>query len=897
MAHFILDASTPDSILKTQAGGKAYNLYRLQKAGAPVPDWIVVSINAFEQFLRQPPSLEKLTHEEIEEVFLKTPLPPGLQEELLSRLAGGIYAVRSSGVGEDSNEHSFAGQFSSYLFQEGQEQISQSIKRCWASAFTERARSYREERGLSHQAIKIAVVIQKMIEADVAGVAFSRNPIQIWARDEVLVSAVYGAGEGLVSGELEADNFYLECSEFKVKKKDIAPKTHQLIRYSQGGTVKTSVPLDKQTVPCLSEVDLKRLGQVVKKMEESLGGPQDIEWVIEKGELFIVQARPITNYPPESFFSLSVTGEQYILWDNSNITESYNGITLPLTFSHISKVYRQVYIQFCEVMGVPRDLIEQHDLTFRNMLGSVRGRVYYNLRNWYHMLFLFPASSKSNKFMETMMGVKQGLGPEMENLFDFTKNPPNYGFFHKLWILGINLHRLVNVNKIIRDFKIDFDRLYQEGLRKDYSTMSIQELLNYYHYLNQEFVGRWKAPIISDTRCMIFFGVLKALTEKWITGADSASLYNDLLSGQDLPSTEPTRQLMRIAELIVTKYPGLKDKFLRSEAKEILALWQQGEMPLVFQEFQYFISDFGFRCVNELKLEATDLHEDPSFAIEAIKNFVRRNQTSVDEIIQREKAKAMAAEEKVRSHVKSLKRLIYFWVLKKARLAVKDREDLRLLRTKSFGLCRRIFKALGKRYTELGLTLSAMDIFYLSIDEIISYQEGRSFEADFKQLIESRRSQYEAYEKSPTPPDRFVTRGVAGVNFKYFNSIEDLLAQNQILSTDPNVLHGTPCSPGSVEGVVRVVKDIKDAQDLNGEILVTERTDPGWVPLFPSCSGLLIERGSLLSHSAVVARELGIPTIVGVQGGLLKKLKTGMRVRMDAGQGKINILPEIHGAD
>jgi rifampicin phosphotransferase len=892
MTHYILDTHSSAENLSLYAGGKAYNLYRLEKAQAQVPTWFVVSTMAFDEFIQGFENLESMSHQEIEKAFLTKDLPSALINELRPKIPFYPCAVRSSGVGEDSADHSFAGQFSSFLFQQGFEQISSSIRRCWASAFTERSLAYRKERGMSLGTMKIAVVVQQMISADCAGVAFSRNPISLWQRDEMLISSVYGAGEGLVSGELDADTYYVNRADLSIKKSELVKKSFKLISHPKGGLQKVDVSTELQEVSSLKDEDIKNIGTLLVQMEKALGCPQDIEWVIENNKLYCVQARPITNYPPESFFTNDVMGEQYILWDNSNITESYNGITLPLTFSHISKVYRQVYIQFCEVMGVPKTLIEEHDLTFRNMLGSIRGRVYYNLRNWYHMLFLFPASSKSNSFMETMMGVKQGLKPEMESLFDFTKNPPNYGLFRKIWILGINLQRLIKVNKIIADFKKDFDRLYQEGLSKDYPKMSISELLDYYHYLNTEFVGRWKAPIISDTRCMIFFGLLKALTEKWIKDEDSSSLYNDLLSGQDLPSTEPTRMLMRIAGLIVNHYPHEKQWLNNTSVQEIYQAWQQGKMPDVYKVFREYIDLFGFRCVNELKLEATDLHEDPSFAIEAVKNFVRMNHTSVDDIIEKEKKKAQAAETKIKGKLSGVKRSLYFWIVKKARLAVKDREDLRLLRTNSFGLCRRIFKSLGLRYQELGLVETSMDIFYLSIDEIISYQEGRSFEADFKSLIQSRKMQYEAYAKTPTPPDRFITKGVAGVNFKYFQSLEDLLAQDVKLSDDPSILLGTPCSPGVVEGVVRVVKEMSDATDLNGEIMVTERTDPGWVPLFPSTSGLLIERGSLLSHSAVVARELGIPTIVGVHGGLLKKLKTGMKVRMDAARGEIKILGE-----
>jgi pyruvate,water dikinase len=159
-------------------------------------------------------------------------------------------------------------------------------------------------------------------------------------------------------------------------------------------------------------------------------------------------------------------------------------------------------------------------------------------------------------------------------------------------------------------------------------------------------------------------------------------------------------------------------------------------------------------------------------------------------------------------------------------------------------------------------------------------------------LVELRKQEFAVYRKTPPPPDRFLITGAAGLSFEHTAVLADadLMIGDDDANADPTLLRGTPCCPGTIEAVVRVVHEFKDAQNLNGEILVTERTDPGWVPLYPSCSGLLIERGSLLSHSAVVARELGLPTIVGVRGGLLKKLKTGDRVRVDAGRGEIRIL-------
>lgn len=904
MESLFLTADHPLKMLEHSGGGKATNLARLQHCGVSSPPWFCISSKAFCLYLEQFDQIDlySLSHKEVEKLFLAGKMLENILELLPTELKkiskdNSSFAVRSSGIGEDSEENSFAGQFTSYLNQTNIEQIIRSIKLCWASAFTERAKAYRSERKVSTTNFSMGVIIQRMIQANVAGVGFSRNPINLLKREQMMISSVYGLGEGLVSGELDADHYYItrpsnQKAKFKIEP-HLVKKDHLFVKNSEGGIIKEEVPEWRRSLSSLSDKQIITIAEAMVKLEEQLNLPQDIEWVFENEDFYCVQTRPITNIPPEAFFRKGVKGERFVLWDNSNITESYNGVTSPLTFSHISRSYRQVYIQFCEVMGVPSDLVKEHEQTFRNMLGLIRGRVYYNLGNWYQMIFLFPFSASSNSFMETMMGVKQGLRPELAALFDFTKNPPKYSRPRKIYILWMNLWRIFRVRAIIDDFKKNFARVYGQAKQENYQSKNIEELLDAYDYLNKKLLFQWKAPIISDTRCMVFFGLLKLLTDKWIKNNSNTSLYNDLLSGQgDLPSTEPTRLLMKLARKIDQGDAETKDWFLTAGAREVLRGLRSGRASDVFKDFQAFIDMYGFRCINELKLESTDLHEDPTFALEAVISFLKMKNTSVEEIIAKEKQTSITAEKVIYDNLSGAKLRFYLFILKHARMAVKDREDLRLLRTNIFGICRRIFKSLGQRFYELELIEAPMDIFYLSVDEIVAYQEGRSFEVDFKALSLTRKAQFNEYRRSPQPPDRFYSEGAAGVNFLFSQvlSEQDLLKGEEPKSDDPNVLMGTPCSPGIVEGIVRVVREAEDAEGLQGEIMVSERTDPGWVPLFPSTSGLLIERGSLLSHSAIVARELGIPTIVGVHGGLMKRLKTGMRVRMDATKGEIRIL-------
>jgi pyruvate,water dikinase len=292
-----------------------------------------------------------------------------------------------------------------------------------------------------------------------------------------------------------------------------------------------------------------------------------------------------------------------------------------------------------------------------------------------------------------------------------------------------------------------------------------------------------------------------------------------------------------------------------------------------------------------LKLEEPDLHDDPSFIINSVASYIRTGSYSISDMQTREREIRNRAEGKVNERLFGLKKIIYYWMLRQTRKAVKNRENLRFARTKVFGVSRHLFRAIGGNLASLRIVENERDIFFLTLDEIIAFSEGRSLNSDLKSVIADRRRDFIEFKKTCAPPDRFITLGAVGASLAHLSVLaEGDLLRGADTSSDPNILTGTPCSPGLVEGRVRVIEDLKDATGPNRDILVTARTDPGWIPLFPACSGLLIERGSLLSHSAVVARELGLPTIVGVSGGIMARLKTGDRVRMDAGKGEIRIL-------
>jgi phosphohistidine swiveling domain-containing protein len=296
--------------------------------------------------------------------------------------------------------------------------------------------------------------------------------------------------------------------------------------------------------------------------------------------------------------------------------------------------------------------------------------------------------------------------------------------------------------------------------------------------------------------------------------------------------------------------------------------------------------------MNELKLEEPAVRDRPAFLYQVIRNYLAGDAANLDLAAQerREQEIRRQAEERAFGTLRAgrgawWKVPVFRQVLSNARLGVKNRENLRFARTRIYGILRDLLHAVGGHFAAEGILDREDDIFYLTLDEVWDYTKGRAVTTDLRALAALRRSEFDAYrsEADRFPADRFETFGLP-----YHRNRHQGRPQPPVVSED-GTLRGIGCCPGVVTGEVKVIRTPREDVTLNGEILVAERTDPGWVPLYPSVSGLLIERGSILSHSAIVAREMGIPTIVGIPG-LVSTLKTGQTVTMDGAAGVVRVV-------
>ncbi|MBC7532334.1 MAG: phosphoenolpyruvate synthase [Oligoflexus sp.] len=883
---------------KKEAGGKGYNLYLMSSIGVQVPDWTVLGRSVYETFVRDA-NLEgpieaqlklfvdgtlaaDVVSKNIEELIVNAPMSASvkaLAEEAYALVSkGGLISVRSSATDEDGAGHSFAGQLSSYLYVGSAADALKYLRLCWASGFSDRCLFYRKENGLALTGISVAVVFQWMVDPEQSGVLFTCDPMSN-DLSQYVVSAVHGVGEGLVSGALDADTYWVSRDTGALTHSEIVEKKEAFRRSGSGHCDKVDLPEAEWNKPALNAEQLKTLHDVGIKLQKYYGTPQDVEWAVLKGQTYILQTRPVTT------LERNLTGFPN-LWDNSNIVESYGGLTSPLSFTFALVNYKRVYIQFCEILGLSREVVKDMEPYLGNMLGCMNGRVYYNLYNWYKLVGVLPGFSKNRQFMETMMGVGEELSPE---IIERIKPHPSWDTWKgklRKFRTGLSfVYYHFAIQGIVDKFLFEFKRDYDQFRAHDFSRMSSDDLFAHYLDMDNNMLGKWKAPIINDFLCMVHFGILKGLTGKWLNVLGS-SIQNDLLAGEgNLESAEPTKELIRMAGEVV-KVPALKTLMENHPVDSLLEALNQSPHQEFYQRVLKYIDRFGFRCMSEMKLEEIDLNTDPSFLFMCLKNYLRSGTTDLAVYEEREHAMRDKAEVAVRKELSGFRKIIYFWSLKHARKAVKNRENTRFSRTRAYGVARSIFRAMGADLASKGVLETGEDIWYLNMEEVWGIHQGTLAAYDLKAFVAIRKVEYARFE-GEDPKVRFQTRGAV-----YWQN--EFLAVPEMADVEEGAdyhLKGLPCCPGIIEGIVKVVNSPKDDLSLNGEILVTARTDPGWVPLYPSISGLLVERGSLLSHSAIVAREMGLPTIVGIKG-LTNTLKTGMKIRLDGGKGTVTILEE-----
>jgi phosphohistidine swiveling domain-containing protein len=852
-------------------GGKGANLGELTKLGVFVPEGFCITVHAYNDFIKNvedeiyglvksikinEQSDLRLKAQNIREILLKNEIPGIITKEIREaymQLAGNLnspIAVRSSATAEDMPLTSFAGQHETFLNVVGVEPFLHKVKECWASLWTLRAINYRVKHGFDHLKVDMCIVVQKMVFPSVSGVMFTYNSVKS-SSDEIVIESTFGLGEGLVAGIVMPDIFIIDKHDLKIKEKNIAEKEMMIIP-SRNGTAQTQVSKEKRSVPSLTDEKILELTGIGLKIEQHYKTPQDIEWCFSTDRYYILQSRPVTDIGrrPLALSRKELEGLEGE-WTKSPLDERVREPLTPFTWS-IAQESIPSFFDALEAFGFhPSKDVELARLFY--------GRPYLN-------------KTELEKIFQDLPGVVDDflLGGQIQidrKKFKFTFS-----------MLPIFFRAILLVNQVHKNWDRELPRIQGEidtlkGFR--IKEASSEELLSQLDHVLSIAHSIATIHALSIIFCEALYQVLVMFVQRYF-GVRDDNLCPKLVSGLEENKTlETNKKLWKLAmkakasefirnEILSGNYSQIAKSFgLSREGKEFIA------------HFQEFLGLYGHRSP-KYDLIFPPWVDDPDLVLDLIRTYLTSDMSLDPESIER---KGIAEKEKVTELVLEslntrildrmfpLKRLVFLKLLKLTQKYMMLRENQQFYIGQGYPIARRITLEIGSHLVEMEVIKDPQDVFFLTIDEVRGMILKREENKGLSMIIIERKKEYELLRKLEPPP--LITKHGA----KSWPGKE--------------ILKGIGASPGMVSGRVRIISDIEEfGQFEEGEILVTPTTNPSWTPLFMMAKGVVTEVGGLLSHGAVVAREYGIPAVLGVKNAS-KILKNGQKITLDGEKGII----------
>jgi pyruvate,water dikinase len=867
-ATYTLPLAAADAVNET-VGGKGAALAEMARAGFPVPDGFHVTTIAYDAFVahnelhpailaaleaadpEKPASLETASRT-IAELFLQGQIPPEIAGAIANAYASlpgtePVVAVRSSATAEDLPEASFAGQQETYLNIEGADAVLDAVKRCWASLWTARAIGYRARRAIGIEGLSLAVVVQRLVPAEVAGILFTANPVN-GRRDEAVINASWGLGEAVVGGEVTPDTYTVDKESGEVIQREIGGKDVMTVR-ADGGTETQPVPEDLRRAPVLSDdqaADLVRLGV---QIEELYGEPRDIEWALADGEFAIVQARPITALPepmaePPEEWPLPDPEGQYmrtsiIDFMPDPLTPLFASMATPAITEGIERVLD-------EMMGGTLSFVDNYLVTINDYAYL---SFHLTARDWWWAL---------TKMIPAMPRLLKNAARHFEEV-----TRPRYAAAVEPWE------------------------------ERTPETMSAPELLAGATALTDA-MGHYLTTLQVDTLGiaagteMLFTTVYDRLIKR--EGDPPAATY--LLGANSLP-IQAEKALYDVGQW-AQEHDDLAAYLGRTPAAELAGRLDDDDPPAdvsaeAWREwqdrFQAHLDQYG-HSIYDLDFAKPIPADDPTPLLQTLKVFVRgegrdphaRQQRLVDE--------RQAAIEAVHERTGALKRKIFDKTRGWAQTHTRLREDSIFDIGLAYPTLRSFLLELGRRLAERGAIEAAVDVFWLERAELEGAVEALEQDEALEghsERIEARKREWRA-EKRVSPPAQLPrTERIVGIKTDVFLPAN---AEEQVGDT----LTGVGCSPGQVTGTARVLHGPEDFDQMEpGDILIADITTPAWTPLFAIASGIVTNVGGPLSHGSIVAREYGIPAVLGT-GVATRRIESGQRVAVDGSAGTVSLL-------
>ncbi len=871
-----------NEINKTQielAGGKAANLGELSMIkGIEVPEGFCVTTNAYKEIIEHCAELNALldhlntlkaidrkgiaeTSAKIRTIIESRPFPKHVTEEIEAYITvlgnDNAYAVRSSATAEDLPNASFAGQQDTYLNIIGKEAILTHISKCWASLFTERAVTYRIQNGFDHRKVYLSVIVQKMAFPEVAGILFTADPVTS-NRKILSIDASFGLGEAMVSGLVNPDNY--KVCDGTIIDKTIATKTFAMYSAKEGGTKKQAISALQQNKPALTDQQVLQLEHIGRKIEAHFGYPQDIEWCLVDDIIYILQSRPITTLFPIPQWPKDLAGT----------TDS----------NHKNRVYISVGHQ-----QMMTDAIKPLGLSFFNLTTARPmlvggGRLFVDITpelespaNRAIMINVLGKSDPLIKDALTTITSRKGFITTLSNEEDRQRSANNK---------GVSPRDFQTLNEyepaIVADLIANSQRSI-EKLKHTIQTKSGSALLEFI----LEDIPQLKKHLFDPQSFGVVMTAMNASTwinekmNEWLGEKNAADALSQ--SASNNVTSEMGLALMDVAD-IIRPYPDVIS-YLQQVTDEtfIDELDKHKGGKEARNAIATYLDKYGMRCAGEIDITKARWSEKPTTLLPAILNNVRNfTPNASTQKFDNGKEVASRKEQELLTRLKQLP--------EGEQKAAETKRMIRLIRNfigyreyPKYALISRYFiykQALLKEAEQLvqaNIIHDKEDIYYLSFEEL--REVIRTQQLNY-QIINERKIEYKHFEKL-TPP-RIITSDGEIITGAYNRK-----------NLPPNAIAGLPVSSGVIEGRARVILNMEDAELEDSDILVTSFTDPSWTPLFVSVKGLVTEVGGLMTHGAVIAREYGLPAVVGVEN-ITRLIQDGQRIRVNGTDGYVEIL-------
>ncbi|MBC2162005.1 phosphoenolpyruvate synthase [Listeria booriae] len=863
MNNYVLEFEKIDQTNKALVGGKGANLGECAKiSGVQVPTGFCLTTEAYQKAVSENEALQALLHQlsaqkitnqdqiskigqSIRVLIEEIEIPREIEAEITDHLAKigseQAYAIRSSATAEDLPTASFAGQHDTYLNIIGKTEILKHIKKCWASLFTDRAIIYRIQNNFEHTDVQLSVVIQQMVFPSASGILFTADPIT-GNRKTLSIDASFGLGEALVSGLVSADVYKVQ--ENTIIEKNIATKKIAIYSIKTGGTETKSLPADQQTNQTITDRQILQLEQLGRSIEAYFGKPQDIEWCLADDQFYIVQSRPITTLFPvpkeadkENHVYLSV-GHQQMMTDP--IKPLGLAFYLLITPAPMRIAGGRLFVDITPNLAAPasREIlingIGQSDPLMKDAIETIVAREGFIETNTTEEARPIPTPS-ADKPIENIPEIATSL--IANNEASLAKLKQTIQTKSGSAVFDLILEDIPEFKRVL--FNAD-------NLRVLLSAMNAATWLN---EKMQEWLGETN---VADTL--------------------SQSVDNNITAEMGLELLDVADAIRPYPEVITflqnTKDPNFLEK---------LGDLQGGEAAR--DAITTYLDKYGMRCAGEIDISRTRWSEDPTILIPMILSNIKNFQPNAShQKFEQARQEALQKEQDLLARLKKLP--------DGEQKAAKTKEVITVLRNLTgyreypkYGMINRYFvykQALLKEAAQLvqvGIIKESEDIFYLDFEEL--HEVVRTKQLDYT-IITTRKADYSQFDKL-TPP-RVLTSDGEIITGKY---------KRENLPSDAII--GLPVSSGTIEGRARVILNMADANLEEGDILITPFTDPSWTPLFVSIKGLVTEVGGLMTHGAVIAREYGLPAVIGVENATTR-IQDGDQIRVNGTEGYIEIL-------